>query len=326
VRAQGPPACAPGTELGVSLTAQKKDRETPAVATHEIEVTAEFTGDARRVSLTPQPGVEVEGRSTGGNPISVIAPNATSLTVTVSWRQATDPSNPESDPDDPATSCTASRDVSVALLPARASHTAKPRLWRILQANGVSSFAVLPSQRQANLSLLEISVRTTSRPKFPPASARRHTMVIPMQTADQVKYGKPLPGPVNISVAQQCRIYYITCSTPFAAGGAFAEVARLYLHDGALARGIERGDVNGPLDMLASSQPLRTAAEYGAMVEARPGGYLIGRPRTFGYDLQVRQSGRLIARARMAGRCAENRLPQGLVNQCRIARRSIQLR
>ena len=67
----------------MTLQAREEDREAPAVATHEILVEAEFTGDARGVSLTPPPGVRTVGRA-NGNPIVVVAPNASSLTITVS--------------------------------------------------------------------------------------------------------------------------------------------------------------------------------------------------------------------------------------------------
>ena len=315
--AQAVPACAPGTEFGVTLKAQEADGQGAAVATHEIQVEAEFTGDARRVSLAPPPGVPTIGRA-NGNPIALIAPNASALTITVSWRQ-------ETDPDDPAASCSVSREVTVSLLAAGRSHAAKPRLWRIGQTLGIYDVAIVPAPRRPDLSPIEISARTTSRVQFPPASAKPRTMSVPMRTADQVRYSTRLPGLATATVAQVCRFYSLACATPFAPGGAFVEVSRMFLDDRALRRGIERPDINNGLAMLARTQPFKTAARYGIMVEARPGGVRLGRPRPFGYDVQIRQSGRLVARVRMAGRCVERRLPQGLVNQCQIARRRAEL-
>jgi hypothetical protein len=150
-------------------------------------------------------------------------------------------------------------------------------------------------------------------------------MAVPMRDAEQVKYRTRLPNPAYMTVPQACRFYYLTCATPFAPGGVFTQVSRLLIDDRALSRGIERGDVNGSLELLARSQPSRTSARYGILVEARPGGVRLGQPRPFGYDVRVHQSGRLIARVRQAGRCVERRLPQGLFTQCRIARSSYQL-
>ena len=150
-------------------------------------------------------------------------------------------------------------------------------------------------------------------------------MAVPMRAADQVKYRTRLPNQAYMTVPQACRFYYVTCATPFGPGGVFTEVARLYLDDRALNRGIEKGDVNGSLELLARSQPSKISARYGILVEARPGSVREGHPRPFGYDVQVHQSGRLIARVRQAGRCVQRRLPQGLVVQCRIARSSYQL-
>jgi hypothetical protein len=214
----------------------------------------------------------------------------------------------------------------VALLSTLPSHAVKTKLWKQLVRSGFSDVGIVPALKRPNLSPLEITARTTSRVAFPPASAKPRTMAVPMRTSDQVKYRKRLPNAAYMTVPQACRFYYVTCATPFAPGGAFTEVSRLYLDDRALQHGIQKGDVNGSLDLLARSQPSKTSARYGIMVEARPGGVREGHPRPFGYDVQVHQSGRLIARLRQAGRCVERRLAQGLVTQCTIARSSYQLR
>lgn len=315
VPAQSVPECAPGNALGVTLEAEDRDGQGPAVATHEILVTAGFTGDARRVTLTPPQGVRVVGRP-DGNPIAAVAPNAPSLTITVSWRQSTDPSNPELDPEDPATSCTASREVAVALVATNPTHAVKHELWRVLQRQGVSDVGIVPARTRPDLSPLQVSARTTSRVAFPPAGAPARTMPVPLRAADKVRYRTRLPSLATATVAQQCRFYYLACATPFAPGGAFVQVSALD----------EPRNVNGSLTRLARTQPNRTAAPGGILVEARPGGVRPGRPRPFGYDVQVRQSGRLIARVRMAGQCVQERRAQGIVDVCRIARRSAQLR
>jgi hypothetical protein len=324
--AQTGPDCDPATTASVTVTAEESDIDKPPVATHEIVVTADFSQYVAKVVITPPPGVQVTGRGTGGFNVAVIAPNATSLPVTVSWRQARDPEGPPDDADSPSTSCAASREVTLALRAARPSHAVKPRLWRQLGQSGFTDVAIVPALKQPDLSPLEISSKTTSRVAFPPANARARTMSVPMRTADQVRYNTRLPNPAYMTVPQACRFYYVTCATPFATGGVFTQVARLLIDDRALRRGIEKGDVNGSLVLLARTQPAKEAARYGIMVEARPGGVRLGQPRPFGYDVQVRQSGRLIARVRKAGRCVERRLPQGLVTQCRIARSSNLLR
>lgn len=322
---QGVPDCDPANLLGVTLTSEEDGFDgVPPVATHEITVKAEFTGNASRVRVTPPQGVRQI--ATSGENTSLIAPNAASVPITVSWRQPRDPSDPNADPDDPATGCAASRVIPVALLPTRPSHAVKHELWRRLVRSGFSDVGIVPALKQPDLSPLEITARTTSRVAFPPVGAKPRTMAVPMRDADQVKYRTRLPNPAYMTVPQACRFYYVTCATPFAQGGAFTEVSRIFLDDRALNRGIEKGDVNGSRELLARTQPSRTSARYGILVEARPGGVRLGQPRPFGYDVQVRQSGRLIARLRQAGRCVERRLPQGLFTQCRIARSSYQLR
>jgi hypothetical protein len=323
--AQGVPDCDPAIMLGVALTSEEEGFDgVPPVATHEIVVKADFTGGyPSRVKVTPPQGVRQI--ATSGENTSLIAPNAASVQITVSWRQSRDPSDPYADPNDPATGCAASQVMPVALLGTNPSHAVKTKLWKQLVRSGFSDVGIVPALKRPDLSPLEVSARTTSRVAFPPASAKPRTMAVPMRSADQVKYRTRLPNKAYMTVPQACRFYYLTCATPFGPGGVFTEVSRLYLDDRALNRGIEKGDVNGSLDLLARSQPSKISARYGVMVEARPGSVREGHPRPFGYDVQVHQSGRLIARLRQAGRCVQNRLPQGLVVQCRIARSSYQL-
>jgi hypothetical protein len=315
--AQAPPACAPEKTLSVKLSSEERGESAALVATHDVSVSSEFSGTTVSESYTPPPDVKVLAAGRSG--VDFIVPIAASVPITVSWRQATDPSDPASDPDDPLESCAASTVVTLPIVPARPSRAVKQRLWSVGSRLGFSSFAVVPALEQPDLSPLEISARTTSRVGFPSATAPARTMAVPMRTVDQVKYSKTLPDPFHLGVAGRCRYYLLTC------GAVFSEVARPFLDTDALQRGVEKADINGGVKLLPRSQPSLEAARYGVTIEARPGAVREGKPRPFGYDVQVRQSGRLVARVRVAGRCVERRLAQGLVVQCRIARRSVEL-
>ena len=315
--AQALPVCAPERTLGVTLLSEEGGGPAPLVATHAASLTASFSGTTVSETYTPPPGVKVTGSNSSG--LALVVPSAPSVAITVSWRQAVDPSDPSSDPSDPSQSCTASSVVSLEIVPARPSRAVKLRDWSTGLRQGFADFAVVPALERANLSPLEISARTTSHVAFPPANTAARTMAVPMRTVDQVKYAKTLPDPFHLGVAGRCRYYLLTC------GNVFTEVSRPAIDDDALGRGIERADINGSLTLLARTQPSREAVRYGLVIEARPGGVRAGTPRPFGYDVQVRQSGRLVARVRVAGRCVERRLAQGLVVQCRIAKRSVQL-
>jgi len=311
------PACAPERTLGVTLTSEERGDPAPLVATHDASLTAWFTGTTLSETFTPPPGVKVTGSNSSG--LALVVPSAPSVAITVSWRQALDPSDPSSDVDDPSQSCTASHVVTVPIVPARPSRAVKLRDWSTGLRQGFADFAVVPALKRPDLSPLEISARTTSHAALPSANAAARTMAVPMRTVDQVKYAQTLPDPFHLGVAGRCRYYLLTC------GSVFTEVARPAIDDAALARGIERADVNGSLTLLARTQPSREAVRYGLVIEARPGGVREGKPRPFGYDVQVRQSGRVVARVRVAGRCVERRESRGLVVRCRIARRSAEL-
>jgi len=312
--AQGDPPCAPDKTLTVTLETEESGLKRPLVATHDADVLVDIAGDARRVSISLPPGVRIIAQNSSG--VVLIVPVGASLPVTVSWLQAVDPSDPESDPSNPSTRCAASRTIELPVTPAKRSHAVKTFRW----LQGFSDFAVVPALKQPDLSPLEISARTTGSVRFPAAKAKPRTMVVPMRTVDQIKYRTRLPGLGGLSVAKKCRFWDLTC------GSVFTEVSRLSIDTDALGRGIEKGDLNGGTILLARTQPSREAAQYGVAVQARPGGVRLGAPRPFGYDVQVRQSGRLLARVRAAGRCVELRLAQGLVTQCQIRRRSTQLR
>ena len=93
--AQEPPACAPEKAYGATLTSQEAGEDRPVVATHEVYVVANISGDARAIVLTPQEGVAVLDKNSDGSGIIIFAPTTPNLTVTVSWRQSADPSNSE---------------------------------------------------------------------------------------------------------------------------------------------------------------------------------------------------------------------------------------
>jgi hypothetical protein len=309
--------CAPEKTLGVKLTSTERELAAPLVATHDVSVAAQFTGSTVSESYVPAPGVKVLAAGRSG--VDFIVPIAASVAITVSWQQAMDPSDPTSEPDDPLTSCVASTVVTLPIVPARPSRAVKQRGWEFGSRQGFSSFAVVPALKLPDLSPLEISARTTSRVRFPSATAVARTMTVPMRTVDQIKYAKTLPDPFHLGVAGRCRLYLLTC------GSVFTEVSRPFLDDDALGRGIEQADINDGAKLLARTQPSLEAARYGVTIEARPGAVREGKPRPFGYDVQVRQSGRLVARVRVAGRCVQRRLAQGLVVQCRTAKRSVEL-
>jgi len=176
------------------------------------------------------------------------------------------------------------------------------------------SFAVAPALKRPNLSPLEISIRSTSRVRYPRANERLVRWAVPMRTGDQLKYKGRLPNLAYATFAQKCRFWWITC------GPVNADVASLNLNE----RG--RPDLDGSnaiLRVLAHSQPARWAAEAGIIVNAFPGA---GRNRPFGFDVQVRQAGRLLARVRRAGRCVDVPRNGGFFHRCTIARHSTLLR
>ena len=55
VAGQALPACAPERTLGVKLTSEERELAAPLVATHDVSVTAEFTGstEARPTARRP---------------------------------------------------------------------------------------------------------------------------------------------------------------------------------------------------------------------------------------------------------------------------------
>ena len=306
--AQAPPECPPGVAFDVVLTSQEAGQDIPLVATHEVDVTAEVRGDASAITVTPQDGVAVLDKNSSGT-IVVFAPTTSSLTVTVSWRQSLDPENSEE-----SGRCSASRVLSLPVLGANPARGVPQVVRGAPRVSEFVSFAVAPALKRPNLSPLEISIRSTSRVRYPRANERLVRWAVPMRAGEQLKYKGRLPNLAYATFRQKCRFWWMTC------GPVNADVASLNLNE----RG--RPDLDGSnaiLRVLAHSQPARWAAEAGIVVNAFPGA---GRNRPFGFDVQVRQAGRLLARVRRAGRCVDVPRNGGFFHRCTIARHSTLLR
>jgi hypothetical protein len=314
-QAPPPPACAPDKTANVTLEGQESGQEAALIATHEVDVTANIAAsNPTQIEVTPQAGVDVLKKGSNGATIVVFAPTTPELTVTVSWRQSADESNPEE-----TARCSASRTLSLPVLAAHPAYGAKqPNPGP--KSTGDVTFAVVPTVKRPDLRPLEVSVRSTAHARYPKPNERLRTWVIPMRTAEQLRYKGRLPNLAYATTAQKCRFWWLTC------GPAFAEVAALNVDDKALNRGIVRPDLDGSnaiLRSLAYTQPARWAPRYGIVVDVRPGAR---SPQLYGYDVQVRQAGRLLARIRRAGRCAEERRSVGIFHACTLARSSTLLR
>ena len=306
--AQDPPPCPPDKVFDVVLTSKERGLDVPIVATHEIDVTAEISGDARAITVTPQAGVTVLGKNSSGT-IGIFAPTTPTLTVTASWRQSVDPANP-----DETGRCSASRDASLPVLAPNPARGVRQVVRGAPRVSELATFAVAPALKRPNLSPLEISIRSTGHVRYPRRNERLVKWSVPMRTGEQLRYRGRLPNLAYATYPQLCRSWWLTC------GPVNASVAALAVNE----RG--RPDLDGDNaihQVLAHSQPARWAAEYGISVDAFPAA---GKNRPFGFDVQVRQSGRLLARARRAGRCTDTPRNGGFFHQCKVARASTLLR
>lgn|GEM_PF-5903274 len=314
--AQGPPPCAPDKLTKVTLTSQEAGESGPLIATHDISVEAEFYDNVLDIALDPPAGARVLGRSSRGGIVDFIVPTGATAPITVTWRQAKDPSDPEhDDPEVTEDSCVGSRVVELPVEAANRSRAVHDRRGSI---QGYADFAVLPAAKRPDLSPFEITARTTSKVRFPSAKAKAQKISIPLRAVDKLRYKTRLPGLANITTPKLCRFWWLTCSS------VGISVGSLDVDRDALRRGIERGDVNGGRRLLPASQPFKISARFGIGVNVNPFGGKKNRP--FGYDVQVRQSGRLLARVRKAGRCVERRDSRGIFTACKIARASTKLR
>lgn len=306
--AQAPPDCAPDKVANVTLRIQERGQEATPVATHEIDVSADIlASDPTQIVITPQDGVDVLKRGSKGSIVVLFAPSTPNLSLTVSWRQSADESNPEE-----TARCSASRTLTVPVLaanPARGVKQPNPG-----PDTGNYTFAIAPALKRPNLSPIEISIRSTSQVRFPRANERLRTWVLPMREAEQLRYRTRLPNYAYATFPQLCASWWLTC------GPVNSHLGQLNVNNGG------RPDLDGSnaiLRPLAFSQPARWAVRYGFTVSAFPGA---AKNRPFGYDVQARQAGRLLARVRKAGRCVDIRRSSGIFHSCTIARSSTLLR
>jgi hypothetical protein len=299
------PACAPAEPdetVEVRLRTFEGGRRAPLVATHHVSLAAEFTGAPVDISIRPAgaPVLRTRGR---GDIAELVVPRVSSLRVKVSWRQSIGDFRRE--PASAADACSASRVVTLPVLPARRSRALVVRSTR----QGSSSVALLPAATRPDRSPVRVSVRTTRSARYPSRRARPRTMEVPLREVDRSGYRRRLPSLAGIGEAERCRFYDITCGSV---------VSR--------ARSVVRGDpgyTRGAL--LAFTQPSRRVARHGLRVDAGPGMTGAHGPHGFGYEIKIRQSGRLLARVRVAGRCARRGRAPTPPLRCR-ARRSTQLR
>jgi hypothetical protein len=305
--APGDPACAPDRTLPVTFEVQEDGDRAPLVASHDVRIFADWQGDVRNVALSVPDGVRVIGSAQ--RRIRVIVPFGASLAVTAIWEQATDPSDPDSDPDNAATRCVATQTTALPIAATRA-----PRVvYDILGAgsDALAYFAVVPHWTHADLSPLTISARVGKPARFPGPGTRARAMTVPMREVDVVRYRRRLPGASNQTTPVKCRFFSLTC------GRATIEAGAL----GPLRRVTRRALFFAGTDLLARTQPLRRTARYGVRVIAHHNSIGFRGARTFGYDVQVRQSGELLARVRRAARCRPAVINLFKTMICRVVRK-----
>jgi hypothetical protein len=310
--APGDPACAPDKALAVTYEVFEREQEADVVATHEVTVRARWSGEVRNPALSVPDGVRVV--ATQPRELRLIVPVSASLAVTASWEQATDPSDPDSDPANPATRCAATQTAALPVTAAKRS-----RAFYDLGrggSDGFTLFAVVPDQQAGDLSPLEVSVRSVAAARFPAPGSKARKMPVAMRPSERVRYPKRIPNSGLLSTPDRCRYYALSCDRR----------SRVYTEVNAmgnrpLSRVRQRNFLPGPL--LSRRQPYRQVAPYGvsisAVVFSQPG----HEPPALGYDIQVRQSGRLVGRVRRAARCGK--VPNGFGERfyrCREVRRT----
>ena len=212
--AQELPACPSDKTMDARVTSQERGEEGPIVATHEVTLEADvadrvspLSTSPDHVAITPEAGVQVV--KGGGSNIRILAPATSTLTVVVTWRQSTDPSN-----FDETGRCSGSQTITLPVLsatPARGAKQPNPG-----PANGDYTFAIAAATKRPDLRPLEISVRSTGHARYPRASERLRRWTLPMRTAEQVNYHKRLPNLAYATTAQTCRFWWLTCGPTFA--------------------------------------------------------------------------------------------------------------
>jgi hypothetical protein len=289
--APGEPACAADKTLTLTLKTRERGFNAPLVAAHDQSVVADWSGDARRSTLSVPDGLAVLKRTRTS--LRLLVPASAALPVTVTWEQAIDPSNPDQDAGDPATRCNASQTIALPILAPRPSRAYYGLAFE--DDFGFANFAVATNPTAADLSPLLITVRTTSAARFPPRRAKAKRMPVPLSTADTRKYRKRLPNPTFSPTPVMCRAWWICNSLlttdvdSLADRRPGARVTKRYLKQTGLP--------------LPSTQPYRRAAPFGIKLLTYPSQR---QPPTLGYDIQVRQSGRLVGRVRRVVRCRKD--------------------
>jgi hypothetical protein len=304
--APGDPPCAPDKTLAATFAVQEGDEPASLVATHDVQILAEWSGEVRNPSLSVPDGVRVLRRQP--RQLRLIVPFGASLAVTASWEQATDPSDPDSDPSNPATRCNATQTTA---LPVLATHP--PRVVYDIHSAGfdaTATFAVVPDRTRGDRSPLTISARIGRAARFPSPGTRARTMTVPMREADVVRYRRRLPGTSNQTTPVKCRLFSLTCGRVTTDAYALGRLRRVTRRALFFAGG----------DLLARTQPLRRAAPYGVRTHVHVFSVGFKGPRTLGYDVQIRQSGALLARVRRAARCRPEVRFQFKRLTCRVGR------
>jgi len=290
--APGDPACAPDKTLVLTLKTRERGFDAQLVVAHDQGIVADWSGDARRSTLSVPAGIDVLKQTRTS--LRLLVPASAALSVTVTWEQAIDPSNPDHDATDPATRCNASQTVTLPILAPRPSR-AYYGLMRQEGIGGFANFAVATDPTAADLSPLTVIVRTTSAARFPPTSAKATRMPVPLSTEDVRKYSKRLPNPTFSPTPVMCRAWWIcnrlltTDVDSLADRRPGARITKRYLKQTGLP--------------LPSTQPYRRAAPFGIKLLTYPSQR---QPPTLGYDIQVHQSGRLVGRVRRVVRCRKD--------------------
>jgi hypothetical protein len=308
--APGDPACAADRTLAPSFKFAEGERNVPLVATHELRVVANWSGDVLHPSLSVPEGVRVLGRKP--RELRLIVPVSASLAVAASWEQASDPSDPGSDPSDPATRCVATQTIALPVTAAKPS-----RGYYDLGtsgSDGYSLFAAVPDQKEGDVSPLEVSVRISTAARFPSAGSKARKMPVAMRPSERVRYAKRIPNSDLLTSPERCRYYSLSC------GPARVSTEVNALGERPLSRIRKRNVLSGPL--LSRLQPYRQVAPNGVLISAFVSSQPGHEPPAVGYDIQVRQSGLLVARIRRAARCGK--VPNGFGERfyrCHVVRR-----
>jgi hypothetical protein len=290
--APGEPTCAADKMLTLTLKTRERGFSAQLVAAHDQSIVAEWSGDARRSTLSVPAGIDVVKQTRTS--MRLLVPASAALPVTVTWEQAIDPSNPDHRADEPSTRCNAGQTVTLPILAPRRSR-AYYGLMPDEDIGGFANFAVATDPTAADLSPLSVTVRTTSAARFPPRSARAKRMPVPLSAEDLRRYKKRLPNPTFSPTPVMCRAWWICNSLLTADVDSLADrrpgarITKRYLKGSGLP--------------LPSTQPYKRAAPFGIKILTYPSQR---QPPTLGYDIQVRQAGRLVARVRRAVRCRKD--------------------